>query len=46
MVLGLSQKEVGEMLGVTSFTVLNWEKAKTEPLGKSLSRIVDFLSAD
>jgi predicted transcriptional regulator len=29
--LGLSQKVVGKMLGVTSFTILNWEKGKTEP---------------
>lgn len=42
--LGLSQKEVGEMLGVTSFTVLNWEKGKTEPLEKLILKIYGFLN--
>jgi len=40
---GLSQKEVGALLGVTSFTVLNWEKGKTEPLRESMQMIVRFL---
>jgi transcriptional regulator with XRE-family HTH domain len=44
--LGFSQKEVGEMLGVTSFTVLNWEKGKTEPLGRLMRRILDFMNQE
>lgn len=44
--LGLSQKEVGDMLGVTSFTVLNWEKGKTEPLPQFVSKIILFLGND
>jgi transcriptional regulator with XRE-family HTH domain len=44
--LGLSQKQVGEKLGVTSFTVLNWEKGKTELLSEFMSRIRGFLIAD
>ena len=43
--LGLSQKTVGEMLGVTSFTVLNWEKGKTQPLAVSIPQITSFLGA-
>lgn len=27
------------MLGVTSFTVLNWEKGKTAPLTKTMPRL-------
>jgi transcriptional regulator with XRE-family HTH domain len=42
--LGLSQKDVGKMLCVTSFTVLNWEKGKTEPLGRLMRRILDFMN--
>ncbi|CAH1903598.1 HTH cro/C1-type domain-containing protein [Candidatus Nitrotoga sp. HW29] len=41
--LGLTQKEVGKMLGATSFTVLNWEKGKTEPLPHFISGINLFL---
>jgi hypothetical protein len=37
---------VGEMLGVTSFTVLNWEKGKTEPLGRLMRRIFDFVNQE
>ena len=44
--LGLSQKEAGERLGVTSFTVLNWEKGKTEPLGRLMRRILDFMNQE
>ncbi|MCK9345049.1 MAG: recombinase family protein [Candidatus Pacebacteria bacterium] len=42
--LCLSQKEVGEMLGVSSFTVLNWEKGKTMPNEEAMPRIASFLS--
>jgi len=41
--LGLTQKKVSKMLGVTSFTVLNWEKGKTEPLPQFMPRIILFL---
>jgi transcriptional regulator with XRE-family HTH domain len=44
--LGLSQKEVGEKLGVTSFTVLNWEKGKTEISIKSMPNLFSFLGYD
>ena len=43
--LGLTQKEMGAMLDVTSFTVLNWEKGKTQPLGESMPGIISFLLA-
>jgi len=41
--LGLSQNEVGEMLGVTSSTVLNWEKRKTEPHKNVMQKVRQFL---
>ena len=44
--LGLSQKEVGERLGVTSFTVLNWEKGKTEPLERLMRKTLDFMNQE
>nr|SPS05242.1 protein of unknown function [Candidatus Nitrotoga fabula] len=43
--LGLTQKELGEMLGATLFTVLNWEKGKTEPHPQFISGINLFLGA-
>jgi len=44
--LGLSQKEASKVLGVTSFTVLNWEKGKTEPLPQFMPKIILFLGYD
>jgi DNA-binding XRE family transcriptional regulator len=44
--LGLSQKGLGERLGVTSFTILNWEKGKTEPLKRLMRRILDFMNQE
>lgn len=44
--LGLSQNKTGEMLKVTSFTILNWEKGKTEIPIKSVPDIVAFLGYD
>jgi len=44
--LKLSQDEAGTLLGVTSFTVLNWEKGKTEPPIASLPSILQFLGYD
>lgn len=41
--LGLSQKDAAKMLGVTSFTVLNWEQGKTKPLAESALQIASFL---
>ncbi len=41
--LKLSQREAGRLLGVTSFTVLNWEKGKTEPPIAALPAILRFL---
>ncbi|MBI5450172.1 MAG: helix-turn-helix transcriptional regulator [Gammaproteobacteria bacterium] len=44
--LGLTQKEVSEILGVASFTVLNWEKGKTDPMAGLMPRIVHFLDLE
>lgn len=40
---GLSQGEVGALIGVTSFTVLNWEKGKTEPKREFMPTVLQFL---
>lgn len=41
--MGLMQKEAAELLGVSSWTVLNWEKGHTEPPIASVSAILRFL---
>jgi len=42
----LRQKDVGRLLRVDAFTVLNWEKGKTAPMTRSLPRIISFLGYD
>ena len=39
---GLSQAELGRLLGVTGQTVLNWENGIFEPRIKDLIAIADF----
>ena len=41
--LGLRQRDVAEMIGVSSFTVGNWEAGKTDPAVQYLPRIANFL---
>ena len=41
--LGLTQKAAGELLGINSWTVLNWEKGKTEPPVEAMPGIKGFL---
>ena len=43
MDLGLLQKDVGKILGVTPDTVLNWEKSYSTPVGERLSSLQRFL---
>ncbi len=45
-VLGFWQKDVGTLLKVDAFTVLNWEKDKTIPATRYLPRIIGFLGYD
>lgn len=40
---GLLQRQVAEVLGLTTSTVVNWENGKTDPLPKDGPRIVRFL---
>jgi len=44
--MGLTQKEVATQLEVVSWTILNWEKAHTEPSIASIPVIVRFLGYD
>ncbi len=41
--LGLSQGQAATVLGVRSWTVLNWEKGHTEPPTKAYKAIIRFL---
>ena len=41
--LRLTQEATGEQLGVNSWTVLNWEKGKTQPPVESMPSIIGFL---
>ena len=44
--LGLTQKEAGKHLGVTSFTVTNWECGLRKPAIQHLPAICQFLGYD
>ena len=44
--LGLLQREVAELLEVSPWTVMNWEKGRTEPPVSSVSAILEFLGYD
>ena len=41
--MGLMQKEVAKLLGVNTWTILNWEKSRTEPPIAVIPAIVRFL---
>jgi len=43
MDLGLKQAEVAGLVGVDKWTVLNWERGKTEPVVRYYSAILAFL---
>jgi len=42
----LGQKEAAHLLGVTSWTVFNWEKGRTDPPIESMPALVRFLGYD
>lgn len=41
--LGLTQRQAGEILGVTEWTVANWEKGYTQPTINARQAVVVFL---
>lgn len=43
LMAGMTQKEVGERIGVSEFTIINWESGCTLPATKHLPAIVKFL---
>ncbi|MCX5822316.1 MAG: helix-turn-helix domain-containing protein [Deltaproteobacteria bacterium] len=43
MDLGLLQRNVAEMIGVSECTIYNWEKGGSQPVTKHMPRIIDFL---
>jgi DNA-binding XRE family transcriptional regulator len=46
MDLGLYQKQVAKLLGVTEDTICYWEKGRVEPSRKQRPKIVKFLAGD
>ena len=44
--LELRQKDVAARLWVNEWTIVNWEKDKTQPSVRYLPRIIDFLGYD
>lgn len=44
--LGLSLKETGMRIGVTEFTIINWESGSRTPLNTSMPAIIQFLGYD
>ena len=46
MDLGISQKEAARRMGADQFTVINWEKGRTEPAVRFVPAVVQFLGYD
>lgn len=44
--LGLTQRQAGERLGVSGWTVANWEKGHTQPITHARRAVVAFLGYD
>jgi transcriptional regulator with XRE-family HTH domain len=44
--MGLYQKDVAKLLGVTEYTIINWEKGRTEPTVSNIPSLVRFLGYD
>jgi transcriptional regulator with XRE-family HTH domain len=44
--LGLLQREAAERMGVSTDTMVNWEKDKTEPVAAQFRPVVAFLGYD
>jgi DNA-binding XRE family transcriptional regulator len=44
--LELLQRDVADRIGVTQFTILNWEKGRTTPSISAFPGIIRFLGYD
>jgi DNA-binding XRE family transcriptional regulator len=44
--LGLLQREAAEQMGVSTATVVNWEKSKAKPVAAQFRPVVAFLGYD
>ena len=44
--LGLYQKDVAKLFGITLFTIINWEKGRTKPTVKFIPSLIQFLGYD
>jgi transcriptional regulator with XRE-family HTH domain len=44
--LGLLQRQAAEMMGVSTDTVVNWQRDKTEPVAAQFRPVVAFLGYD
>lgn len=46
MDLGITQKEAARRIGADQWTVINWEKGRTEPAVRFVPAIIRFLGED
>jgi DNA-binding XRE family transcriptional regulator len=46
MDLGITQKEAARRIGADPWTIINWEKGRTEPTVRFVPRIIRFLGQD
>ncbi len=46
LMMGMTQEEAGERMGVTEFTVINWETGLRKPAVKHMPAIVRFVGYD
>lgn len=42
----LTQQQLASIIGVSQFTILNWEKGRTQPLPKDYPQLMNFLGGD
>jgi DNA-binding XRE family transcriptional regulator len=42
----LRQKDVAKLLGVDTFTIINWENGRTEPEARHIPKILELLGED
>ena len=40
------QKDVAKLFGITLFTIINWEKGRTEPTVSNIPTLIQFLGYD
>ena len=46
LILGITQKEAARLIGVNQFTIMTWEKDRTEPPVRAMPGLIRYLGYD